>query len=178
MKFNEVVIVEGLHDLERLKSIYKDIDVLITNGSEIDKYLPQIIEISKKRDIILFLDPDYPGERIRKIIQQHIPNAKNAFLKKNLAISKNHKKVGIEHAKKEDIIEALESVLSPSETTGEITYLELYDLGLFGNENSAKLRDEVCLKLNIGHTNGKTFLKRINMFNISIETIKNALDKR
>ncbi|MBP5444739.1 MAG: ribonuclease M5 [Acholeplasmatales bacterium] len=178
MKFKEIVVVEGLHDLERLKSIYPDIDVLITNGSEIDKFLPTIVEASKKRDIILFLDPDYPGERIRKKIQSVIPNAKHAFLKKDLAISKNHKKVGIEHAKKEDIIEALESVLSPSETTGEITYLELYDLGLFGNENSAKLRDEVCLKLNIGHTNGKTFLKRINMFNISIETIKNALDKR
>lgn len=178
MKFKEVVIVEGLHDLERLKSIYPDIDVLITNGSEIDKYLPTIIEASKKRDIILFLDPDYPGERIRKKIQSVIPNAKHAFLKKNLAISKNHKKVGIEHAKKEDIIEALEHVLEPIESSDEITYLELYDLGLFGNENSAKLRDEVCLKLNIGHTNGKTFLKRINMFNISLETIKNALDKR
>ena len=43
MKYNEIVVVEGMHDLERLKSIYKDIDVLITNGSEIDKYLPAII---------------------------------------------------------------------------------------------------------------------------------------
>ena len=175
MKFSEIVVVEGMHDLERLKSIYTDIDVLITNGSEIDKYLPTIIEASKKRDMVLFLDPDYPGERIRKKISSVIPNAKHAFLKKDLAISKNHKKVGIEHAKKEDIIDALNNVLTPIENTNKITYLELYNLGLFGNNNSQKLRDKVCLKLNIGHTNGKTFLKRINMFNIDIETIKKAL---
>ena len=177
MKFNEVVIVEGLHDLERLKSIYKDIDVLITNGSEIDKYLPQIIEISKKRDIILFLDPDYPGERIRKIIQQHIPNAKNAFLKKNLAISKNHKKVGIEHAKKEDIIEALENKLSVVENSNLITINELYKLGLIGEVDSQIKRDKICIELNLGHANAKTFLNRINMFGITIEQIENVLNK-
>lgn len=175
MKFKEIIVVEGLHDLERLKSIYPDIDVLITNGSEIEENLPTIIEASTKRDIILFLDPDYPGERIRKIIQAKIPNAKHAFLKKDLAISKNKKKVGIEHAKKEDIIEALEHVLTPMENSNLVSYMELYNLGLFGKDNSAKLRDKVSIKLNIGHTNGKTFLKRINMFNIDIETIKNAL---
>ena len=175
MKFKEIIVVEGLHDLERLKSIYPDIDVLITNGSEIEENLPTIIEASTKRDIILFLDPDYPGERIRKIIQAKIPNAKHAFLKKDLAISKNKKKVGIEHAKKEDIIEALEHVLTPMENSNLVSYMELYNLGLFEKDNSAKLRDKVSIKLNIGHTNGKTFLKRINMFNIDIETIKNAL---
>lgn len=175
MKFNEIVVVEGLHDLERLKSIYEDIDVLITNGSEIEENLPTIIEASKKRDIILFLDPDYPGERIRKKITEVIPNAKHAFLKKDLAISKNKKKVGIEHAKKEDIIDALNNVLTPSKNSENVAYLELYNLGLFGNENSQKLRDKVCEKLNLGHTNGKTFLKRINMFNIDIKTIENTL---
>ena len=178
MKYSEVVIVEGMHDLERLKRIYPDMDILITNGSEIDKYLPTIIEVSKKRDVILFLDPDYPGERIRKILQEHIPNAKNAFLKKNLAISKNKKKVGIEHAKKEDIIEALENTLTVVENSSLITIKDLYKLGLIGEENSQKLRDEICLKLNLGHTNAKTFLKRINMFGITIEQLENALNKR
>lgn len=153
-------------------------DILITNGSEIEENLPTIIEASKKRDIILFLDPDYPGERIRKILQSKIPNAKNAFLKKDLAISKNKKKVGIEHAKKEDIIEALENVLSVTENTNKITINDLYKLGLIGEANSQYLRDKICEKLNLGHTNAKTFLKRINMFNISLEQIENALNKR
>lgn len=177
MKFNEVVIVEGLHDLERLKSIYPDIDVLITNGSEIDSFLPQIIEVSKKRDIILFLDPDYPGERIRKIIQANVPNAKNAFLKKSLAISKNKKKVGIEHAKKEDIIEALENHLSIVKRDDLITINDLYKLGLIGEKDSAKLRDEICEKFNLGHANAKTFLNRINMFGIDIKDIEKVLNK-
>ncbi|MCR5308229.1 MAG: ribonuclease M5 [bacterium] len=177
MKYNEVVVVEGMHDLERLKKIYPSLDVLITNGSEIDKYLPTIIEASKKREIILFLDPDYPGERIRKILQSHIPNAKNAFLKKDLAISKNKRKVGIEHAKENDIIEALERCLSVVENNDLITIKDLYNLGLIGEENSSKLRDEICQKLNLGHTNAKTFLNRINMFGITVEQIENALNK-
>jgi len=176
VKFSEVVIVEGLHDLERLKSIYKDIDVLITNGSEIERNLPEIIEISKRRDVILFLDPDYPGERIRKILNKYIPNAKHAFLKKDLAISKNKKKVGIEHAKKEDIIDALNSVLSVVDNTNLVTINDLYKLGLIGEENSSKLREKVCLKLNLGHTNAKTFLNRINMFGITIKDIENVLN--
>lgn len=132
-------------------------DILITNGSEIEENLPVIVEASKKRDIILFLDPDYPGERIRKRIQEVIPNAKHAFLKKDLAISKNKKKVGIEHAKDSDLIDALNNCLTPVESTNLVTYLDLYNLGLFGNKDSQKLRDKVCEKLNLGHTNGKTF---------------------
>ena len=175
MKFNEIVVVEGLHELERLKKIFPDMDILITNGSEIEENLPVIVEASKKRDIILFLDPDYPGERIRKRIQEVIPNAKHAFLKKDLAISKNKKKVGIEHAKDSDLIDALNNCLTPVENTNLVTYLDLYNLGLFGNKDSQKLRDKVCEKLNLGHTNGKTFLKRINMFNITIKEVENAL---
>ena len=175
MKFNEIVVVEGLHDLERLKKIFPDMDILITNGSEIEENLPVIVEASKKRDIILFLDPDYPGERIRKRIQEVIPNAKHAFLKKDLAISKNKKKVGIEHAKDSDLIDALNNCLTPVENINLVTYLDLYNLGLFGNKDSQKLRDKVCEKLNLGHTNGKTFLKRINMFNITIKEVENAL---
>lgn len=178
MKFNEVVVVEGLHDLERIKSIYPEIDCLITNGSEIEENLPHIIEVSKKRDIILFLDPDYPGERIRKILQSKIPNAKNAFLKKDLAISKNKKKVGIEHAKKEDIIEALDRCLSVVESTNNITIKDLYKLGLIGETNSQKLRDKICLDLNLGHANAKTFLNRLNMFGITIEQLENVLNTR
>ena len=175
MKFNEIVVVEGLHDLERLKKIFPDMDILITNGSEIEENLPVIVEASKKRDIILFLDPDYPGERIRKRIQEVIPNAKHAFLKKDLAISKNKKKVGIEHAKDSDLIDALNNCLTPVESTNLVTYLDLYNLGLFGNKDSQKLRDKVCEKLNLGHTNGKAFLKRINMFNITIKEVEKAL---
>ena len=176
MKYNEVVIVEGLHDLERLKRIYPDMDILITNGSEIERNLPEIIEISKKREVILFLDPDYPGERIRKILNKYIPNAKHAFLKKDLAISKNKKKVGIEHAKDSDIIDALNNVLSVSNSNDLVSLNDLYKLGLIGEENSSKLRNEICLKLNLGHTNAKTFLKRINMFGITVKQLENVLN--
>lgn len=178
MKFKEIVVVEGLHDLERLKKIYgNDIDCLITNGSEIENNLPVIIEASKTRDIILFLDPDYPGERIRKRITSVIPNCKHAFIKKEVAISHNRRKVGVEHASEESIKNALDSCLTVVENTNKITMNDLMKLGLIGEDNSSALRDKICNYFNIGHTNGKTFLNRINMFGISLEQIDNVLNK-
>lgn len=167
MKFNEVVVVEGWHDVDRIKKIYPDIDILITNGSEIERNLPEIIETSKRREIILFLDPDYPGERIRKKIMEHVPNAKHAFIKKFQGISKNKKKVGVEHASDKDIIFALKNALTPCEKKDSILMQDLIDLGYIGKNDSAIKRQKVCDKFNIGHTNGKTFYKRLNLFGIT-----------
>ena len=69
----EVVVVEGYHDLAKLKSIYPDIDVVITNGSEISlSTLNELKSLNKQRGLILFLDPDYQGERIRRLINDYV----------------------------------------------------------------------------------------------------------
>lgn len=172
--FKEVIIVEGKNDYNKLISIFKDIDVIITNGSAISN-LEQIKEVSLKRDIILFLDPDFPGEKIRNAITEIIPNAKHAFLPRSQAHSKNNKKIGIEHASTEDIIIALERVLTPNLSNHLIKQNDLYELGLIGKDNSSQLREKLDEKLHIGKTNSKTLLKRLNIFNISIDEIKEAI---
>ena len=171
VKFKEVVVVEGMHDVEKIKRIYPDIDILITNGSEIERHLPPIVEIAKTRKIILFLDPDYPGERIRKRITEVVPNAKHAFLNKSKAISKNKKKIGVEHASSEDIIKALENALTPTNNKNGLTMVDLIEFGYIGKPNSASKRQNICDKLNMGHANGKTFLKRLNLFGITKEKL-------
>jgi ribonuclease M5 len=139
-----VIVVEGIHDEARLKSIYPDCNCVITNGREIDdSTIEYIKELSKTHEIIIFTDPDSPGEKIRNIITTAVPNAKQAFLRKKDCISNNKKKVGIEHASKEAIINALENVYSPTLNEDVITMDELFELGLNGNSNSAVLRDKI-----------------------------------
>ena len=61
-------------------------------------------------EIIIFTDSDSQGEAIRRRITAIVPNAKQAFLRKKDAISKNKKKVGIEHADADCIKESLENL--------------------------------------------------------------------
>lgn len=169
--FNEVIIVEGKNDYNKLISIFSSADIICTNGSAIDT-LDTIIEIAKKREIILFLDPDYPGEKIRKTINEAVFHAKHAFLDRKDAHSKNNKKIGIEHASKEALIKALKNVLSPKKNTNVITKREFIELGFIGNK---QLRHKVGTRLHLGNTNAKTFFKRINQFGITIKELKEAM---
>ena len=166
---NEVVVVEGYHDLAKLKAIFERIDVYITNGSEVsNETLEELKILNEKRGLILFLDPDYQGERIRRIINNFVGETKHAFLPKKECISKNKKKVGIEHAKREVIIEGLKSFYMSSKLTiNKVEYKDLYELKLIGNKHSKALRKEIGEELGIGLNNGKTLLKKLNMFNIS-----------
>ena len=176
---NDVIVVEGLHDEIRIKSVYPDANVVITNGSEVSEDTIKLLkELAKTHDIIIFTDPDSPGERIRSIINANIPSCKQAFLRKKDAISKNKKKVGIEHADYDIIKEALEPVFSNKvNTTESITSLELYELGLNGMPDSSLIRDKISNYLNIGKPNFKTFYKRLNLLGITKDELKDIICK-
>ena len=163
-----LIVCEGIHDEERIKKVYPNAFCVITNGSEISREtLLMIKEYSKTHKIIIFTDPDSPGERIRHKVLEVVPNASEAFLPKKICISKNHKKVGIEHAPLEDIKEALNQYIDKDIEQGSLTNADMLDLGLNGNSNASRLREQIANKLNIGRPNAKTFLKRINALNIS-----------
>lgn len=177
MSIKEVIVVEGVNDTKRLIEIFKDIDTIITNGSQIsEETLKLIKKANDERGVIVFTDPDYPGERIRKIVSNYINSCKHAFIKKEDAISKNHKKVGIEHASKEVIIEALENVITIGNIKSDVTYSDLFRLKLTGHPDSNKLRMYVSNNLKIGHTNGKTLLKRLNLFGINLDSLEKEVN--
>lgn len=170
---SNIIIVEGIHDEMRLKSIYPELSVVTTNGREVEKStIAMIQELSKQNEIIIFTDPDTPGEKIRQIITDAVPTAKQAFLRKKDCISKNKKKVGIEHASKECIIEALSHVYEPTFSEDTISLKDLYELGFNGAPQSAILREKVSELLNIGRPNAKTFLKRLNLIQITKEQLE------
>ncbi|MFI3252366.1 MAG: ribonuclease M5 [bacterium] len=172
MNYNEVIVVEGKNDQERISRLYPGSLIITTNGSEISKdTITTLITLSKDHDIILLLDPDYPGERIRHMIENHIPNCKHAFINKKDAISYNKKKVGVEHATDEVIIESLNSLLTKSNKNNHITYSMLISIGLAGDKKSSELRNAISNKLNIGNPNAKSFLNRINMLGLTYEQL-------
>lgn len=178
MKIKEVIVVEGKDDTAKIKSAV-DADTIETNGSAIDEVvLEQIKHAQQKRGVIIFTDPDFPGERIRHIVTQHVPDCKHAFLPKHLARAKYDKGIGIEHASKADIQEALGAVYELVDARkGEITKQDLIGYGLIGSPHSATRRERLGIVLQIGKTNGKQLLRRLNMFHITTEQLEEAMSQ-
>lgn len=175
MKVKELIVVEGKTDLIFLKS-FLDADIVITNGSEISKNtLDFIKEANEKQGVIILTDPDYPGLRIRNIITNYIGDCKHAYVEKNKAIK--GKKVGIAETKKEDILEALKNVVTCKKDNQKlIKESDLYELGLLGKKDSKSKREKVCEHYHLGWCNAKTFLKRINMFGLTLKEIKDVIE--
>ncbi|SES23096.1 ribonuclease M5 [Gracilibacillus ureilyticus] len=165
MKIKEIIVVEGKDDTAKLKQAL-DVDTIETNGSAINKYtLEQIAHAKQKRGVIIFTDPDHPGQRIRKIIDQHVPGCKHAFLTKNEAVAKGGKGLGIEHASAEVIRKALGSVYEIAENMeSDITRADLLACGLIGGSGAKERREKLGIALRIGYVNGKQLLKRLQMF--------------
>ena len=171
MKINEVIVVEGKNDTNTLKS-YIECDTIETHGTCLSKYtLEYIKKMQAIRGIIIFTDPDIPGNKIRSIINEKIPGCKNAFLARELARGKN--KIGIEHANKKDIIDALNNHMTYKESIESLSLEEYIDLGLSGGNGSKAKREYICNKLFLGQANAKTMFKRLNM----IGCTKNKLEE-
>ncbi len=167
MKIQEVIVVEGKNDTAVLKS-YFDCDTIETHGTCLSDFTLQLIEkMQKKRGVIIFTDPDYPGESIRKQINQRVKGCKNAFVPKEMA--KTEKKVGVEHASKEVLEDALKNCVTFDQNEPSITMEQFYNLGLSGKDNSAHLRDVLSRHFHLGHCNAKTLYKRLCMANITYE---------
>lgn len=171
-----VIVVEGKNDYNKLKSIFNGADIVITNGSDVtEDLLVMLEELSLRQEIVLCLDPDYSGNRIRSIISNRIKNAHHVYAEEEKAISKNKKKVGIEHMSKEDIID-LFSQIKFTKTGSDVNISDLVDLKLIGVADSKERRVRVCKKLKIGYCNSKQLINRLHMFGITLVELKEAYD--
>lgn len=169
----EVIVVEGSNDTKRLKSFF-DVDTIETHGLGLKKETIELIqEINKSRGVILFLDPDTPGEKIRNRLNNEIPNLKNAFVLKENA--KTKKKVGIEHADKNTLEEALNNLITYSDSKETLSQGDYNELGLNGNDDSASKREILAKIFHTGKCNSKTMFKRLNMLGITKQDIEKIL---
>ena len=177
--YNQIIVVEGKHDEQRIRTVYPELECIVTNGSEISKEtLSLIYQTSLVRDVILFMDPDFPGKQITQKILDTNGKYKIAFINKQNAISKNKKKVGVEHATAKDIKESLSTYFTISENLNTITSKELENRDLINKKNSKLKRENLCKSLNIPFFNGKALLKYINILGISLERIDDIIGNK
>ena len=168
-EIDAVIVVEGKTDVLFLETFIKPIDFIITNGSEISKQtLSTIKEYSKKYKIVVLTDPDFPGKKIRDIVNENIDNCYNAFVKKEVSIKKN--KVGVAESTKEEVLKSLQNlhIFSKNSQNNEITLTDLVNWGYL-NINQKEFRDYISNKYNFDIVNTKRFIKRINLLNIPIK---------
>lgn len=176
MKIKEIIVVEGKDDTVAIQRAL-NADTIETNGSAINTQTINKIKLAQEtRGVIIFTDPDYPGEKIRHTISEQVPGCKHAFLPKGEALHKYGKGVGVEHASSDSIRKALqEAHLMQDALVEQITKVELIQAGLIGGPGSQEKRERLGEILKIGYTNGKQLQKRLLMFQISKRDFEQAL---
>ncbi|MFC0274255.1 ribonuclease M5 [Metabacillus herbersteinensis] len=177
MKIKEIIVVEGRDDTTAIKRAV-DADTIETNGSAIGQAVIEQIRLAQQtRGVIIFTDPDFPGEKIRKTITEQVEGCKHAFLAKNEARPKRGKGIGVEHASIMSIQQALEAVKEVmDEQPSQIFFDDLVRAGLVGGSHAKSRREKLGTLLKIGYTNGKQLQKRLQMFQIEREQFFHALD--
>lgn len=177
-QFNAVIVVEGRDDTKRLRQFFPGVETIETNGSEVsNETLAEIKKLSKTREIIIFTDPDFNGERIRKLVTKTAPNAKQAFItRKEGEPTKRGNSLGVEHASKEALERALSDLHEVKKQESDLTRQKYNALGLGIGPNARKLREKVGIKLGIGYGNAKQFYRRLEMFGISYDEVKEAVE--
>lgn len=170
----EVIVVEGKNDTAAVKRAV-EADCLETGGFGLQPFrLDQIAKADKARGIIILTDPDSAGERIRRKLSKHFPQAKHAFIPREAATADGD--IGIEQAKPEAICAALAKARC-QEWTPEVrfTWSDLLQTGLCGVSSAAFRRAVLGEKLGIGYANAKTFLHRLNNYGITREEFSSAI---
>ncbi len=176
LSIEEAIVVEGRDDEI---AVGKAIDALIikTHGFGIRKETWTLIEKAyREKGIIVFTDPDFSGEEIRRKITSRFPDAKQAYLPLEEALLDGD--IGVENATPEAILEAIQKAHSTveRETADKVTMEDLLELGLTGVDGSAARRTKAAAVLGIGYGNSKTFLKKVNAFGIDKEALRCALN--
>lgn len=169
-RIKEVLVVEGKHDQEKILKVV-DADILISNGTHCsNEFLALCKKLNEERGLIVFTDPDGPGEYIRRKIIEAVGTTKHASL--HVIQTKKKQKVGIEHADGQDILDALSAVSTFDIHSQSITWFEFIDLGLTGNALATQRRDALSERFRFPKSNAKTCFKYLNMMGITSEMCK------
>ena len=169
-----MIVVEGKDDIARVKSAL-ECEVIATGGYAFgEKFLQTLRKLEKRRGVIILTDPDYMGTQIRKRLNKALDHPKHAFLSQKKALKKDN--IGIENAKPEDIVEAIQKAKPMMEELQiEFTRSDLLFYGLTGAEGATEKRNKLSEKLGIGHGNAKQFLQRLNSFGVTREEFERCL---
>ena len=178
-KIKEVIVVEGKDDTKQIAKAV-NADTFETNGSALSSSgLKQLAELQKTRGLIVFTDPDFNGERLRKMISQAVPGVKHAFIRRDQGVpDEEYGSLGVEHANPAVIKAELEHVYTKeNEPEVAITPATMRQAGLVGGNNARTRRERLGQLLGIGYGNAKQMSKRLNMFRVSAQRFETAIEK-
>ncbi len=161
----EIIVVEGRDDEAAVKRAV-DAETIATHGFGIrQETIKRIEKAYREKGIIIFTDPDFAGEKIRKRLAERFPEGKHAFLPREEAIKDGD--IGIENATPESIQQALKKARATvGEKRFEFMQVDMLDFGLIGIPGATERRDQLGKLLGIGYGNGKVFLNRLNQYGI------------
>lgn len=164
------LVVEGKEDASYLSN-YISSEIIVVNGYELSK---STISYLKNRRVILLLDPDEAGFKIRERLNKELPSAINVEVDISKCI--RGEKNGVAECQIEEILEQLKPYVTEktNENSPSIKMSNLYELGLINNKD---LRDKVCQELSLGNCNNKQLLKRLVINNISLDKIREIIEK-
>ena len=176
-KIKEVIVVEGKDDTKQVQRAVLA-DTFETNGSALSKKaLEQIKKLQQSRGVIVFTDPDFNGERLRKLIDQNVPGVKHAFIRRDQGVpTEAHGSLGVEHASSATILAALQNVYTTTPVlTPTFSNQDLIKAGLAGSPVAKRRRERLGELLGIGYGNAKQLLKRLDLFAIDRLTFERAV---
>lgn len=153
LRVEEVILVEGKYDAVKLADLVDGL-ILTTNGFSIfhnEDAKRLILELGKKRGIIVLTDSDAAGFRIRNHINQFARGitVKNAYIpaiagkEPRKAAPSKEGLLGVEGVPAEAILTALRTAGAHERAARAgraITYADLYEWGLSGTAGSAGAR--------------------------------------
>lgn len=178
-KIKEVIVVEGKDDTKRIHQAV-NADTFETNGSALNQAaLAQLAQLQERRGLIVFTDPDYNGERLRKMIDRAIPGVKHAFIRRDQGVpDEAHGSLGVEHASPAVIRAALAHLYTTTPVVATSPTWTLQDLraaGMAGGPAARKRRERLGQLLGIGYGNAKQLLRRLTMFQIGRPAFRAAV---
>ncbi len=186
LKINEAIIVEGIYDKKRLDTVC-DAHIVPTYGFSIftDKErLSYIRTLAEKSGIIILMDSDSAGFKIRSFLKEQITTGviKDAFIPALAGKEKRKNRpsaegtLGVEGISPDALLSILEAVSTRAEEPlKKITHLDFYADGLSGGPHSRALRAALCKHLSLPpRLSQKALLSAVNAL-MSYEEYQNFI---
>ena len=162
LRVEEVIVVEGKYDAAKLADLVDGL-ILTTNGFSVFKNAETkrlLVELGKKRGIIVLTDSDDAGFRIRNYINKLAQGicVKNAYVpaiagkERRKAQPSKEGVLGVEGVPSEAILRARQTAgaREKAKRAGRaITYTDLYDWGLSGTAGSAERKTKLLNALGL-----------------------------
>ena len=166
--FDGIIVVEGRNDVSFLSSFIDSLFV-VTNGYDIPiEEIEFLNNPRNKKPIIILTDSDEAGKEIRNRLNKCLNNPINVSVD-ILKCDKNGKH-GVAECDKAEVINVLKEHFTKEPSKEYITLADLTGLGI-----DAEKREYLSKKLSLGICNNKTFIKRLEYLNYSLEEIEKEL---